>query len=62
MKKEYNQPSIEIVRLQPFRLMEGSPMQVSGDDFDPDSQSSGAKGGFGGWTWDDDEPWEDEIQ
>ena len=62
MKKVYNQPSIEVVHLQPFRLMEGSPMQVSNNDFDPTTQSSGAKGG--GFLWDDDESGdygEDEI-
>lgn len=61
MKKVYNQPSIEIVRLQPFRLMEGSPVQVSSNDFDPTTQVAGAKGGFSSWSWDDEEPWEDDI-
>lgn len=61
MKKVYNQPAIEIVRLQPFRLMEGSlPVTVSSNDYNEGTQTIGAKGGS--WTWDEDEPWEDEIQ
>lgn len=52
MKKVYNQPSIEVVRLQPFRLMEGS-QPVSGEDYNPNTMTPGAKGG---WNWDDDEP------
>jgi len=54
MKKVYNQPAIEIVRLQPFRLMEGSlPVTVSSNNYDAGTQTLGAKdGGF----WDDDEP------
>ena len=60
MKKVYNQPSIEIVRLQPFRLMEGSlSVSVSPNNYNEETQTMGAKGG--GWSWDDEEPWEDDI-
>ncbi len=53
MKKVYNQPTIKVVCLQPFRLMEGS-MPVSPNDFNGGTQTLGAKGG--GNYWDDDEP------
>lgn len=54
MKKIYNQPTIKVVCLQPFRLMEGSlPVTVSSNDYNEGSQTMGAKGGV---FWDDDEP------
>ena len=55
MKKAYNQPTIEIVRLQPFRLMEGSPVSVSSEDYNEGTQTIAAKGSGGFWS-DDDEP------
>ena len=54
MKKTYNQPTIEIVRLQPFRLMAGSPVTVSSENYNEGTQTIGAKGS--GWLWADDEP------
>ena len=47
-----------IVHLKPCRLMAGSPVPVSSENFNPNSQTIGAKGGFGGWD-DDVEPGED---
>lgn len=58
MKKVYNQPSIMVVHLKPCRLMAGSPVPVSNEDYNPNQQTIGAKGGFGGWD-DDVEPGED---
>lgn len=49
MKKVYNQPSIMVVHLKPCRLMAGSPVPVSSENYNPNSQTIGAKGGFGGW-------------
>ena len=57
MKKVYNQPSIMVVHLKPCRLMEDSHVPVSSNDFNSNTQTIGAKGGFGGW--DDEEPGED---
>ena len=59
MKKIYNQPTINVVCLQPFRLMEGSQVPVAQTDYNPETQSMGAKGGMlwsdDDWTYDPDE-------
>lgn len=52
MKKVYNQPTIKVVCLQPFRLMEGS-LPVSPNDYDGGTQTIGAKGGSMLWSDDD---------
>ena len=51
MKKVYNQPTINVVCLQPFRLMEGS-LPVSPNDYNGGTQTIGAKGGM---FWSDDD-------
>ncbi len=52
MKKVYNQPTINVVCLQPFRLMEGSQVPVAQTDYNPGTQTVGAKGGM---FWSDDD-------
>lgn len=51
MKKEYNQPSIMVVHLKPCRLMinSGEKQEVYDLDYNSNTQTIGAKGGFGGW-------------
>lgn len=53
MKKVYNQPTINVVCLQPFRLMEGSQVPVAQTDYNPETQKMGAKGGSMLWSEDD---------
>ena len=52
MKKVYNQPTIDVVYIQPFRLMEGS-VPVSPNDYNGGTQTIGAKGGSMLWSDDD---------
>ncbi len=51
MKKAYNQPTIEVVRLQAISLMAGSEkVDVQSENYNSQTQTIGAKGG---WSWDD---------
>jgi len=61
MKKIYENPTLNIVHLKPMRMIMTSETVAVGETVTSASGAE-AKGGFGGWTWDDDEPWEDEIQ
>jgi len=59
MKKIYENPTLKIVHLRPMTMIMASENVAVGETV---TSASGAEAKGGSWTWDDDEPWEDEIQ
>ena len=60
MKKIYEHPTLNVVHLKPMTMIMASENVEVGDSVTSASGAE-AKGGFAGWSWDDDEPLEDEI-